>query len=69
MKFTSKEDFKVERLTFKAVNTYDSTKYGLSDNQVNSFYNAGWCEVEGKEAAPERKPGAQAIVVETSTHG
>lgn len=68
-KFTAKEDFMHGRAKFEAGNTYDSEKQGLSDADVNIFYNAGWAEVEGRDPAPERQPGAVAIQPEGTVHG
>lgn len=68
-KFTPNEEFRSGRNVFEAGNTYDSTKYGLTENDVDRFYNAGWTEVEGRDPAPPRQPGAQAITVENTTHG
>lgn len=69
MKFTAKEDFRIGRQLFEEGNTYRSENYALSDNQVMSFYSAGWVEVEGMDPAPERVPGAKTVVVEDTTHG
>ena len=69
MKFTAKEDFRVGRTLYEEGNTYESTKYDLTDGDVTAFYTAGWVEVEGKEPAPARKPGAQAVKVEKANHG
>ena len=69
MKFTPKEEFRTGRNIFEAGNTYDSEKYGLTEADINRFYNAGWTEVEGRDPAPERQPGAQTVAVENTTHG
>ena len=61
MKFTAKEDFRVGRMLFEEGNTYSSEKQNLSDMEVEAFYKAGWLEIEGRDPAPARKPGAQAL--------
>jgi hypothetical protein len=68
MKFTAKEDFRVERQLFEAGNTYNSDNYALTEARVMSFYSAGWVEIEGKEPAPARVPGAKTIVIEDTAH-
>lgn len=54
MKFTPKHDFKhgPKGQTWEKDNTYDSVKHGLSDEEVNYFWENGWAEVEGKDPAP-----------------
>ncbi len=61
MKVTPNEEFRIGRTLLEPGNTYNSEKHGWSDEQVERWHSAGWCEVEGWEKAPERKPGAQAI--------
>lgn len=62
MKFTAKELFRSKGLTFEEGNRYDSANYGLiADEDVERWYSAGWCEVEGRDPAPARRPGAVTV--------
>lgn len=61
MKIIPNEEFRAGRELLEPGNTYDSTKHGWTDSQIARWHAAGWCEVEGWDKAPERKPGAQSI--------
>ncbi|PWG61760.1 hypothetical protein [Sediminicurvatus halobius] len=62
MKFTANEDFRLGRNTFEAENTYTLEKYpSLTEADLAQAWEAGWCEVEGWDKAPERKPGAATV--------
>lgn len=60
MKFRPREDIRAKGRTFEignpeSPNTYDSAKQGLDDATVERWYNAGWCEIEGRDPAPPRQ--------------
>lgn len=57
MKFTPREDIKKSGQIFEAGNTYDSAKYSFVDDlDINRWYEAGFCGVEGKTDKPRRDP-------------
>lgn len=58
MKFTPKEDIRTKPmygLLLEEGNTVDSEKRGIPDELVERWYQNGWCEIEGRDPAPERK--------------
>lgn len=56
MKFTPKETIKARGKTWEAGNTYDTELYdGVDDDNVERWYQHGLTEIEGRDAAPERK--------------
>lgn len=65
MRFTPKEDIKAKGHDFEADNTYSSERYGLTEDDLKVFWAAGWAEVEGWDAAPDRQPGARTIIPDT----
>lgn len=65
MRFTANEDFQAKGHQFEAENGYTAERYGLTEDDLKRYWGAGWCEVEGWDKAPERKPGAQTIKVDT----
>jgi hypothetical protein len=44
MKFTVREEFQHEGITYEPKNTH--TKHGLSDEVVAMFHNAGWVAID-----------------------
>lgn len=69
MKITANEDFKLGYHTFEAGNSYHSEKYpAVTEADWNTAWQAGWCEIEGRDKAPERKPGARRIEPDSSRH-
>ncbi len=70
MKFSPKENFKHGRTTFEAGNTYDSDNQAeVSEGDVRTFHAAGWAEVEGMDAAPERDiTGASTLQPKNAKH-
>lgn len=68
-KFLCKEE--VLRLgpnTFEGGNTYNSERYGLTDDDLAAAHNHGWIQVEGWPDAPERQPGAAKLKVDGVKH-
>ena len=64
MKFKALEDIKTKAtygLLLEEGNTFDSERRGIPDETVERWYEAGWVQIEGRDPAPERKPGAQRI--------
>lgn len=67
-KFTAKEDFLRGHTRFEAGNTYDSDKHDLTESDVKRFWDAGFCEVEGYDAAPDRDTSPKALAPKTAAH-
>lgn len=57
MKFTVNRDFKTAYGQFEVGNSHDSKKLGIAEDRVEAWYDAGWIEIEGRDPAPEPKPG------------
>lgn len=68
MKFTPKEIFRSGRMTFEPGNSYDSEIHGIPDANVDRWYAAGWCEVEGRDPAPERQVRGVVVRPQKAAH-
>lgn len=68
MKFTAKEDFQSKGRFFEAGNTYDSAKHGIDDADVSRWYGAGWCDIEGRDPAPERNMNGVTVKPDSAKH-
>jgi len=55
MRFQAKENFKHWHMLFEQGNWYTAESYGIASADVDSFYAAGWAEVEGRDPAPARQ--------------
>jgi hypothetical protein len=64
----SKEAKKGVAFSWEQGNSYDSVVQGLSDAEVMSFHAAGWAEVEGQNAAPERSTTGVELKVNKPVH-
>jgi len=69
MKFTVKHTFKHGYTTFEDKNSHDSDNLeGVTDNDVETWYHAGWVDIEGMEPGPEAKPISAELEVQNIKH-
>jgi hypothetical protein len=68
MKFTPLEDIKAKGRLYEAGSPCDSEKQGIPNETVERWYASGWCEIEGREPAPERKVRGVVVRPHTAKH-